>query len=39
MESVIKPLTKSVLVILGLTAAETAAATAADVGIHKKILG
>ena len=33
--SVIKPLAKSVLVPLGLTAA----ASAADVGIHKKILG
>ena len=35
MKSVIKPLAKSVLVPLGLTAA----ASAADVGIHKKILG
>ena len=34
-KSVIKPLGKSVLVPLGLTAA----ASAADVGIHKKILG
>ena len=34
-ESVIKPLAKSVLVPLGLTAA----ASAADAGIHKKILG
>ena len=32
---VIKPLAKSVLIPLGLTAA----ASAADVGIHKKILG
>ena len=31
----IKPLAKSVLILLGLTAA----ASAADVGIHKKILG
>ena len=36
MKSVIKPLAKSVLVPLGLTAA---AASAPDVGIHKKILG
>ena len=36
MKSVIKPLAKSVLVPLGLTAA---AASAADAGIHKKILG
>ena len=36
MKSVIKPLTKSVLVPLGLTAA--AAAAAADAGIHKKNL-
>ena len=35
MKSVIKPLAKSVLAPLGLTAA----ASAADVGIHKKILG
>ena len=35
MKSVIKPLTKRVLVPLGLTAA----ASAADAGIHKKILG
>ena len=35
MESVTKPLAKSVLVPLGLTAA----ASAADAGIHKKILG
>ena len=35
MKSVIKPLAKTVLVPLGLTAA----ASAADVGIHKKILG
>ena len=35
MKSVIKPLAKSVLVPLGLTAA----ASAADAGIHKKILG
>ena len=35
MKSVIKPLTKSVLVPLGLTAA----ASAADAGILKKILG
>ena len=35
MKSVIKPLAKSVLVPLGLTAA----AAAADVGIHKQILG
>ena len=34
-KNVIKPLTKSVLIPLGLTAA----ASAADVGIHKKILG
>ena len=34
-KSVIKPLAKSVLVPLGLTAA----ASAADAGIHKKILG
>ena len=36
MKSVIKPLAKSVLIKLGLTAA---AAAAADTGIHKKILG
>ena len=35
MKSVIKPLAKSVLISLGLTAA----ASAADAGIHKKILG
>ena len=35
MKSVIKPLAKSVLVLLGLTAA----ASPADAGIHKKILG
>ena len=35
MKSVIKPLAKSVLILLGLTAA----ASAADTGIHKKILG
>ena len=35
MKSVIKPLAKSVLIPLGLTAA----AVAADAGIHKKILG
>ena len=35
MKSVIKPLAKSVLVQLGLTAA----ASAADAGIYKKILG
>ena len=34
-KTVIKPLTKSVLILLGLTAA----ASAADAGIHKKILG
>ena len=37
MKSVIKPLARSVLVPIGLTAA--AAAAAADAGIHKKILG
>ena len=35
MKNVIKPLTKSVLIPLGLTAA----ASATDAGIHKKILG
>ena len=35
MKSVIKPLAESVLIPLGLTAA----ASAADTGIHKKILG
>ena len=35
MKSVIKPLAKSVLIPLGLTAA----ASATDAGIHKKILG
>ena len=35
MKSVIKPLAKSVLIPLGLTAA----ASASDAGIHKKILG
>ena len=35
MKSLIKPLTKSVLIPLGLTAA----ASAADAGIHKKVLG
>ena len=35
MKSVIKPLAKRVLIPLGLTAA----ASAADTGIHKKILG
>ena len=34
-KNLIKPLTKSVLIPLGLTPA----ASAADVGIHKKILG
>ena len=34
-KSVIKPLAKSVLIPLGLTAASSAA----DAGIHKKILG
>ena len=34
-KNVIKPLAKSVLIPLGLTAA----ASAADVGIHKKLLG
>ena len=33
-KNVIKPLAKSVLILLGLTAAESAA----DTGIHKKIL-
>ena len=37
MKSVIKPLSKSVLVSLGLTAA--AAAAAADAEVHKNILG
>ena len=37
-KNVIKPLAKSVLIPLGLTAA-AAAAAAADAGIHKKILG
>ena len=36
MKNVIKPLVKSVLIPLGLTAA---AASSADAGIHKKILG
>ena len=35
MKSVIKPLAKSVLIALGLTAS----GSAADTGIHKKILG
>ena len=35
MKNVIKPLTKSVLILLGLTAA----AAAADAGINKKTLG
>ena len=35
MKSVIKPLAKSVLISLGLTAATSAV----DAGIHKKILG
>ena len=35
MKNVIQPLAKSVLIPLGLTAA----ASAADTGIHKKILG
>ena len=35
MKNVIKPLAKSVLIPLGLTAA----ASAADAGVHKKILG
>ena len=34
-ENVIKPLAESVLIILGLTAASSAA----DAGIHKKVLG
>ena len=34
-----KPLPKSVLIPLGLTAAAAAAAAAADARIHKKILG
>ena len=38
--NVIKPLAKSVLIPLGLTAAASAAAaSAADAGIHKEILG
>ena len=39
MKNVIKPLAKSVLIPVGLTAAASAAASAADAGIHKKILG
>ena len=35
MKNVIKPLAKSVLIPLGVTAA----ASAADIGIHKKVLG
>ena len=35
MKNVIKPLAKSVLILLGLTAG----ASTADAGIHKKILG
>ena len=35
MKNVIKPLTKTILILLGLTAA----ASGADAGIHKKILG
>ena len=35
MKNVIKPLAKSVLILSGLTAG----ASAADAGIHKKILG
>ena len=35
MKNVIKPLAKSALIVLGLTAA----ASAVDAGIHKKILG
>ena len=34
MKSVIKPLAKSILVLLGLTAAESTA----DAGVHKKVL-
>ena len=34
-KNVVKPLAKSVLILLGLTAAESAA----DAGIHRKILG
>ena len=36
MKNVIKPLAKSVLLALGLTAAAAAAAAAADARIHKK---
>ena len=35
MKNVIKPLSKTILILLGLTAT----ASAADAGIHKKILG
>ena len=38
-KNVIPPLAKSVLIPLGLTAAGSAAGSAADAGIYKKILG
>ena len=37
MKSVLKPLAKRVLILLGLTAATAAAAATTDAAIHKKI--
>ena len=37
MKSVLKPLAKRVLILLGLTAATVAAAATTDAAIHKKI--
>ena len=37
MKSVIKPLAKRVIILLGLTAATAAAAATTDAAIHKKI--
>ena len=37
MKSVLKPLAKRVLILLGLTAAAAAAAATTDAAIHKKI--
>ena len=39
MKNVIKPLAKGVLIPLGLTAAASAAASAADVEVYDKMLG
>ena len=39
MKNVLKPLVKSILISLGLTAAAAAAAAAADATIHQKMFG